>query len=230
MTFPHPRIDGTVDYVHADGSDRGREWFSLHRYPGGRVIRAMCQMNREALIRDASWTVDEGWRPVDGHVRVILGGRIVGSTWFAFDGAVVRCEGRTAAQGDISQVRTSDQPYAFLGLHPLVADGLIAAARGRDRPGSERMIHSITCSYAQNGETGLLALPIDIGVTYVGRESLTVPAGTFDADRYAVRWRAEWPAADYWVFGDDFVFLKSAWTVSGLTCRLATLKFTPADP
>lgn len=224
MTFPFLRIDGTVDYVRNDGVATGREWFSLHHHPGGRVVRAMCQMNDEALIRDTTWTLDQGWRPIDGHVRVILDGRIVGSTWFRFDGATVRCEGRTASHGDISQLRASDRPYEFLGLHALVADGLVAAVRGRNLPGTERIIHGITCSYSRNGETELLALPIDIGVIYVGREHVTVPAGIFDADRFAVRWRSEWPAADYWVTGDDFVFLKSSWTVSGLTCLLTSLE------
>ncbi|MCB2109226.1 MAG: hypothetical protein KDE14_16060, partial [Rhodobacteraceae bacterium] len=223
MNFPFRKIDGVVDYVQHDGVARGREWFSMHRYAGGRVFRACCQMNQEALIRDATWTMDDAWRPLDGHVRVILDSKIIGSTWYAFDGNSVRCEARTSAHGHVSQTQISDRPYEFLGLHPLLADGLLGAARGRTDPGRERFIRSITCSYSQNGETELLALPIDIGVAYLGDEQLSVPAGTFMASRYAVRWRPEWAPADYWVFGDDYVFLKSDWAVSSLTCELVSL-------
>lgn len=226
MSFPYPRIEGTVSYLKNGADEIGREWFSLHRLPTGRAIRALAEMDAEKLIRDTSWTVDANWHPVEGHVRVMLNGVLAGSTWFAFDGTKVHCRARTATHGDVEQVRVSDRPYQFLGLHPLVGDGAIAAVRGRDQPGAERMINSITCSYSTNGERELLALPITIGLTYVGPERLTVPAGTFDAHRFGVRWRPEWPVADYWVFGDDYVFLKSTWSVSNLTCVLTSLKST----
>ena len=226
MPFPYRRVEGAVSYIHADDGERGREWFSLHRHPGGRTVRALCEMDAEALIRDTSWSVDPHWRPVEGHVRVTLGGTLAGSTWYAFDGRTCHCRALTATHGHVDQVLNSKTPFEFLGLHPLIGDGLIAAVRGADSPGVERTVNSVTCSYSPNGERELLALPIAIGVTYVGREPLTVSAGDFDAHRFAVRWRPEWPPADYWVFGEDFVFLKSTWSVSRLTCVLTSFRLT----
>ena len=76
-------------------------------------------------------------------------------------------------------------------------------------------------------EEGLLAFPIDIGVTYLGEERLTVAAGEFDAHKFHVRWRPEWTPAAIWVWGEDYIFLKSMWEVSGLTCELTSLEVVP---
>ncbi len=229
MSFPYPRLEGQISYRLADGGARGREWFSIHRHPGGRTVRAMCEMDAEALIRDTSWSLDPQWRPVEGHVRVTLKGVLAGSTWYAIDGNVCRCRALTATHGHVDQVLTSASPFLFLGLHPLIGDGLLAAACGLEQPGIERTINAVTCSYSPNGERELLALPIAIGVTYVGGERLTVPAGEFEAHKFAVRWRPEWPPADYWVFGEDFVFLKSTWSVSQLTCSLESFRTIVAN-
>jgi len=224
-SFPYRTVSGEVSYKRGDVGERGREWFILHAHPNGRrVVRATCEMDDEKLVRDTSWTVDEKWHPIEGHVRCVIDGQLAGSTWYKFDGNVVTCEAQTAQHGRVSQQRTSDRPYEFLGLHPLIGDGLIAAVRGRDRPGEERVINSITCSYSPNGEKDLLALPIEIGLTYLGPEKLTVPAGTFDAQRFGIRWRQEWPPADYWVFGEDYIFLKSTWSVSTLVCETTSLR------
>ena len=36
-------------------------------------------------------------------------------------------------------------------------------------------------------------------------------------------------SADYWVFGDDYIFLKETWSVSDMTCELTSLELIPAD-
>lgn len=226
MTPPYVRTDGRVSYFLADGSEVGREWFSLHRHAQGRLVRATCEMNENALIRDAVWSLDSDWRPVDGYVHVMLDGRSAGSTWYGFDGPLVSCHARTPKYGTVTQARTSDRPYEFLGLHPLICDGLVTAVRGTDKPGEERWVNSITCSYAHDGATDLLALPIVIGVAYHGVERLVVKAGEFEARRYSVRWREGLSAATYWVWGDDYVFLKSTWDSSQLTCELTSMEIT----
>ncbi|MFD2137717.1 hypothetical protein ACFSLT_25490 [Novosphingobium resinovorum] len=81
------------------------------------------------------------------------------------------------------------------------------------------MIPSVTCSYDVNGESSLVALPITIGVTYVGKEEVTVPAGTFTADVYELRWQPH-PPARLWVHGEDSVFLRLTWEFSGLDSQL----------
>ena len=229
MAYPYTRTTGTVTYTGGGGTPCGQEWFSVHNCEGRRFVRAVCEMDEDALLRDTSWSLDENWRPIDGHVRIALNGKVSGSTWYAFDGNSVTCHARTNSHGDITQVRQSDRAYEFLGLHPLVCDGMLTAVRGCNAPNEERIVNAITCSYSQNGETELIALPIEIGVTYLTQERISVPAGDFDAHKFDVRWRREWPPAAYWVWGDDFVFVKSTWEISELTCELASLDVTGAS-
>lgn len=214
------RHSGRIVYRDAEGAC-GHEVFAIDVRDDGRTIRSYCEMDEGALTRDASWSLDAEGFPDEGHVRVAIDGRQAGSAWFRCTGQETECESLTRALGRVSQ-RLPGRA-AYLGLHPLVGDGMIAFARGRDAPGEERMIESVTCSYDIKGETSLVALPIAIGVTYVGPCEIAVPAGRFAADHYLLNWQAHWPRAKLWVTGQDSVFLKMEWAVSGRTYELVSL-------
>lgn len=220
------RHSGRIEYRHADGI-KGWERFDIDVRGDGRTIRAYCEMGEGDLTRDASWTLDAGHWPVEGHVRVVQHGELVGSSWYRFDGAETECESLTARFGRNSQRLPGRARY--LGLHPLVGDGMIALSRGRDAPGEVRAIESVTCSYDINGESSLIALPISIGVAWMGEEEIEVPAGRFLADRYELRWQPHWPAANLWVHGEDALFLRLSWAFSGLDSQLVELSGTARD-
>ena len=196
----------------------GREDFAIDVRDNGRTLRAYCEMEEGALTRDAGWTLDTTLRPVEGQVRVVQQGELVGSSWYRCTAQQTECESFSARMGRRSQRLPGRAQY--LGLHPLVGDGMIALARGRDVPGEERMIESVTCSYDIKGETALIALPITIGVRYLGPSDVVVPAGRFAADHYELRWQPHWPAAKLWVHGEDAVFLRLCWEISGLDSQL----------
>lgn len=217
------RHAGRIVYHHADGP-KGIEDFGIDVRASGRTFRAYCEMAEGALTRDASWSLDADLRPVEGQVRVVQHGHLTGSSWFHVTPEGVHCE--SVSVGSARTGKTVAGECAYLGLHPLVGDGAIALARGTDAPGVERMIPSVTCSYDVNGETELVALPIEIGVTYRGREDVTVPAGTFGADAYELRWQPHWPAARLWVHGEDAVFVRLTWSFSGLDCQLERYRAT----
>lgn len=67
-----------------------------------------------------------------------------------------------------------------------------------------------------------------IDVAYLGEETLTVPAGTFAARRYALRWDPSWPAADLWVRREDCVFLAMDW--SHVAARYELTELTEVFP
>lgn len=211
------RLAGRIHY-RTDGVIRGREDFAIDVRENGRTIRAYCEINEGRLTRDASWTLDRAHLPVEGHVRVVQHGKLVGSSWYRFSDTGTECESLTARMGRCSQHLPGRMKY--LGLHPLIGDGMIALARGREAAGERRLIESITCSYDLNGESGLVALPISIAVTYVGEEEIEVPAGRFVADHYELQWQPHWPAAKLWVHGDDALFLRLSWSVSNTTSEL----------
>lgn len=227
--FPYRTHAGRIAYnLPNNGPERGRETFSSTVTGDGMVVRAYCEMDQQRLIRDASWTLDANNMPLDGMVRVVQDGRITGQSSFKVRGNVVECESTTEAYGKVSQVYKSDAPIQFLGLHPVMADGLIGAARGTDRIGEEVKLNCITCSFSVDGEQGLLAHPITIGVNYLGEEEVTVPAGTFMSKHYAINWQSRWVPADYWVYGDDCVFVKMYWSQFDRVNELTDYKFTPA--
>mgnify|MGYP001304965988 CR=1 FL=1 len=194
----------------AEGQVSGYEDFSMDVRDDGRTIRSYCEMAENDLTRDASWTLDTAHKPVEGHVRVVQNGSLAGSAWYHCSQAGTECESLTPGMGRTSQKLAVSPSY--LGLHPLVGDGLIALARGIDNAGEERMVESVTCSYDENGGTSLVALPIQIGVTFVGPEDITVQAGTFPSYHYELNWQPQWPRAKLWVMQEDAVFLRLTWS------------------
>ena len=117
-----------------------------------------------------------------------------------------------------------DAPLGYLGLHPLVGDALVTLCRGADRPGEFVTVHGLTNSHSPNGELGLLAVPTHIDVAWLGPERITVEAGTFDAQHYALRWQPHWPPADIWVHGPQALFLRLTWSLIDARYELAELR------
>lgn len=202
---------GRIAYRDADGAEVGREWFDLCRVPGGHLLRALCVIDGEDLVRDVSVALDSQWRPRDGWSRVMRSGQGDDALWFrARDGEVLvdsRIGGEDQPQ---ARVRVAGR-LPYLGLHPLQGDALVAMARGRDVPGTFRAVPSLTNSISPSGDEAPGARSLDIMAAFVGEEDLTVPAGTFRADRFALVWRADWPPADLWVLAGDCLFLKMTW-------------------
>ncbi len=218
------RCSGLIRYYGPGGVENGREWFDMLPHAGGRTLRALCEMDELALTRDVTMALDPDSRPLDAFVRVIQGGVVRGSTLFTCAPRELVCEGRTAELGRIVQRRALDAPLAYLGLHPLVGDALVTLCRGADRPGEFITVRGLTNSHSPNGELGLLAVPTHIDVAWLGSERVTVEAGTFDAQRYALRWQPHWPPADIWVHGTDALFLRLTWSLIDARYELAELR------
>jgi hypothetical protein len=210
---------GRIRYSDTSG-ETGREWFEMVRHKGGRTLRAFCEMDDMDLSRDVTIALGLDQRPVDAFVRVIRGGEIIGSTLFQLDADRLGCQGRIAGLGDVRQSLPLGRPLAYLGLHPLVGDALIALARGTRDEGAYQPIECITNSQGPAGDTGLTAIPVTIDVAWLGEEVIDVPAGRFAAQAYALRWKPEWEPARLWVHGEDALFLKLEWPMFGLSYAL----------
>ena len=63
-----------------------------------------------------------------------------------------------------------------------------------------------------DGCSGPLLVPIEFGIQYVGRESITVDAGTFETDHYRFLLEGsleqEHPTEELWVTPDEFLCVK----------------------
>lgn len=206
----HSGYSGRILYLDLDGREWGRETFTATLHDHGRTLRAMCEMDEARLHRDVNWSVGNDWRPRDGFVRVMRDGITIGTVWYGIDGSTAECEGITQDHGRVSRRLTAPKPILFLGTHPLMGDSSIAAVRGKSDPGKEVAITSAVNSLAPLGDEGLDLLLLEPLVTYIGPEALTVRAGTFEAEHYAIRWSEQVPAVtNFWVSGRDYLPLLS---------------------
>jgi hypothetical protein len=232
--MPHRTIRGRLAYTSNKperlGQERGRESFTITVHGDGRrTLRAQSEIDDPpAVLRDVTLSVGPDGRPVDAFVRLSVGDRYMGSSWFRFTDRAVECEGHTEQEGRISQrIEVPERPRLF-GTHPIVADAWITRAAALDRGAEPQQIHDLfMCSLDHRGATGpmLLRSPTGVCLTFLGREKLTVQAGTFDALHFRIGDSAEdpkdtrnapgsHPRYELWCTDDgDYVFLK-AW-VSG---------------
>ncbi|EJL33983.1 hypothetical protein [Novosphingobium sp. AP12] len=217
-------VRGHISYLR-DGVETGREWFERIDHPqtGASSLRAFCEMDDAALTRDVTYFLDAFSRPVDAFCRVTTGGAVKGTALFLSDDAGLHCEARMADLGRISQSLPLEEPAAYLGLHPLVGDALMAPLRGTSRRGEFVPVRGVTNSISPNGDQGLYAMPVAIDAAWLGREHVTVPAGTFDADRHALRWHEDWPPADLWVHGPRATFVQMTWDMVGARYELTEI-------
>ena len=196
------------------GHERGREIFTLtHHEDGSRTLTAHSEIDDAPnVVRDVSQTVDKDWMPMDSSVRITVGGQFTGSAWFRFADGLAECETHTAHEGRVSQRMAAARPRAF-GNHAIATDGWMTNVYDLTKgPGLQKFPHLIVSSPDHRGATGPLMFAMGTGMRFVGRESVDVKAGTFDALHFQVvapELPKEHPPYDVWVTADgDYIFLK----------------------
>jgi hypothetical protein len=210
----HRSIRGTLHYTGPAG-ERGREWFTFTVHAdGSRIMRAQSEIEEGEVLRDVTYSLGPDWHPRDCSIRLTVMDRHVGSGWFRFEEREAEGEVFTAAEGRISQrVATPRRARAF-GSHAIVSDGLMTAMFDPTGPRRQHFANLFMSSYAFNGATGPMLLPIEFGLELVGLEDVTVPAGRFQCRRFryvlggsAVDGHPEY---DNWVTDDgDHVIVKA---------------------
>ena len=190
MAIPHYRIRGKIHYTSdrpdRKGVERGREYFTVTVHGDGRrTLRAYTEIDDAPnVMRDVTLSLGSDWKPTDCFVRLSVGDQFVGSSWFRFNGNEAECEGYTVQEGRISQRFALKQAVAAFGTHPIAADAFLANIVDISK-GPSRGVYPdvLMCSLDHRGATGPLIMPHPRGVklSFVGKERVTVTAGTFDA-------------------------------------------------
>jgi len=235
MPIPHRSLRGTLQYTSNKperlGQERGREHFAItvHR-DGRRTLQAHCEIDDPPpVLRDVIYSVDAAGHPLDAFVRLGLDDRFVGSSWFRFGDGFVECEAYTALEGRVSQRVEVAGRLAMFGTHPIQADAwitrLIDVSRG---PHVALYPEIFLCSLDHRGATGPLIMrhPAGLRLEFLGTETITVKAGTFESLHFLIGDSKEvaasetrnepgrHPRYELWCTADgDYVTLK-AW-VSG---------------
>ena len=212
---PLPRRRGRVAYRQRGGDAWGfEEWAIGCGADGLRVMTAHCEMalGDDAVVRDCVLSVHADFHPHDAFVRIMNHGSVTGTGWFRFTDTEAACESWTAAEGRISQVMPIVRPIRGFGVHAVQADGWLAATFPYDKgPGhmqffGRNLLHSVH----HLGATGPFIATTGSGLSYVGPETVTVAAGSFDCHRIRfVGLTNAHPAYDMWVTRDgEFVYVK----------------------
>jgi len=205
----HRSYRGKILYLSDGIGETGREYFSVTVQPGGeRTLRAQCEMDDYRLLRDIVFTLDRDWWPIDAFARLTIEERLMGTSWFHFAGTHAECQGFTTADGRLSQWLDAPCGVRHFGMHSLHADswrvGRLRSFKG-DPP--DFTLGMFAYSILANGGSGPELIPLEPGFSEtrdLGRERMTVPAGSF-ATRHV---RVDVPGVDnfeIWAYGDDCV-------------------------
>ncbi len=187
--------------------ENGREHFSVTVHAdGGRTLRAQCEMDDDRLLRDVVLTVDARWRPIDAFVRLVIDDRLVGSSWFRFEGRLAECEGFSARAGRFAQRFDVAEGTACFGTHSLHGDAwTVARLRRHVGPADRLQFVTFASSVLANGGSGPCLVPVPPGFAKIldrGEETVAMPAGEF-LTRHI---RIEVPGVDsfdVWAGGED---------------------------
>ena len=186
----HRSITGTILYTSKkpDRLDqpRGIEHFRFtHHTDGKRTLRAHCEIEEPhpSVLRDIVYSLDEHGRPMDCHVRLTVDDRFMGSGWFRFTQDFVECESYGPTIGRLSQRMPLNGPIDGMGTHPVVADGYLLSLFGWVE-GEKKKLRVMLPSPDHRGATPPIIAEVNIDAVFLGRETVTVKAGTFAAKHF----------------------------------------------
>ena len=224
----HYTIRGVLRYTSkkAEMLDkiRGGETYVITIHPNGRrTLRAHCGINESSprVLRDCNTTLGPDWKPREAFVQLSVDDEFVGSAWYRFTDHSAECEGWTVKEGRISHRFETDGYPAYFGIHPVQADAWHLSNYDLSKGlGEQHVPNKFMCSLHHRGADGpgLTFVPQGNDLVFLGRETVTVAAGTFDAlhFRFGKNARDEYMGADIhppyhlWVTADgDYILLKA---------------------
>ena len=214
----HRTIAGKILYTSRkpgrEGQERGRERFVFtHHTDGKRTLRATCEIEdpHPTVLRDVVYGIDENDMPTDCFVRLTIGDRYMGTGLFRITKDSVECQSFGPSIGRLSQVVPIIGDYDGFGTHPIAGDAYITKKMDRSRGPHRRALRTFLPSSDHRGATPPQVAEATIELEYVGEETITVKAGTFDSYHYrftdekggmATKDGAH-PDYDVWVTADD---------------------------
>ena len=208
-----PHNPGIVRSAHGEYEYRsisddhltGTETFDLTVAPNGvRTMRANTDIFSRGVQANVVLRADRSFRPLDAYVGISTNGELKGSGFYVagsdtLDAMVVDAAGRQTHSHITVPARFS------LGTHPLSLDGwsswYLDQTPGKVTRGSIYLINGD----AKNDRPMLGTItPVDL--EYIGSETITVPAGTFQTDHFRIA-----NASELWVTGQDRLLVKYVW-------------------
>jgi hypothetical protein len=223
------RWQGEIGYFAADGSRTGRELFSVSVHAdGSRTLRAQCEMDDDALVRDCLLVLDCDDKPLEAFVRVIADGARGGSGWYQFSDRGVEAHILGPHALLLPESKYLAEAPRFFGTHSLVNDAWLTRIV-KDLPeGSSAWLHDlVSCSLAANGGGTPSIHATSAIIEHVGSGEVRAPAGEFACSHYRVRY-GDYPPLDMWVTGPERLLVRMSW--SHLASYYELLALTDSSP
>lgn len=233
-------IVGKIHYTSLkegrEQQERGREAFRIDiQSDGSRTISAHGEIDdAPAITRDVFSGLNADLTPKDCFVKISVGHEFRGSAWFTFDDESCECEALTSIEGRLSQkIKLAKKAPAF-GNHAMVNDGLLMSQYDLSKgPGTQVLKGLPLSSPDHRGATGPMLFVVDVAIEYVGKEMLSVTAGTFEALHFKIvdvpGLPLEHPEYHIWCTADGHYILLKA-TVGGYMqthYELSELSYVP---
>lgn len=219
----HRTTSGRIVYLSDQSGTRqefGREWYSITAHEDGqRTLRARCEIEAgvvapREVLREVTYTTDAALRPLDCYNRLHMNGKFLGSGWMRFTDTHAECEAYNVVTGRVSQHIELERPALSLGSHPVSCDILHLARFDHTRPERIQQQPDVwMTSIEHDGCSGPMLSALSFAIEYCGRETVTVPAGTFECDHYrfllaGAQQPREHPTEDLWCTPGDFTFVR----------------------
>jgi hypothetical protein len=193
---------------------------------GRRTLTAVCEIDDPpSVLRHVTMTYDAAWRPSEAFMRIDVAGRFMGAGWFDIAPGRVTLEGRNARSGRMSLALDLAEPIQFFGCDALVSDGWHMAHFDLGQGPGRQHSMGVLSSADHRGGTGPTIWHLRTGMVFVGRETVTVEAGRFDALHFQIvdtagEMLVEHAPYDIWTTADgDYVTLRSETRIEGLARR-----------
>ena len=218
----HETVIGKIIYLSEKqdrkGQERGREYFIINKHANDhRKIVAHCEIDdRPAVMRDITYSLDQNWLPLDCFVRISVDDKFMGTGWFNFGEDFAECEVITTPEGRLSKkIQTNGRLKTFQN-HAIACDAWHLRLYDRNKNNGPQNIGEVVLSSPDHrGATGPMLFSITMAINFVGEETVTVKAGTFDALHFQFVGTPglpeEHPPYDIWCTNDgEYLFLKGA--------------------
>ncbi len=220
----HRTIRGYIKYTSKKPErfdhERGREFFTLTTQNDNTlVMHAHCEIDDAPnVIRDVVIAMNSDMSPIDGSVRLSVSNEFEGSGWFRFEKGFAELEVVNKDKGRTTEKVETKTPVKWLQAHPIVGDGLLMKCYDLSKGLGKQMLKDfMLTSPDHRGATGPMLFEMaQMSIEYLGREVITVGAGTFESRHFAVGDTAgslleEHPPYHIWVTADeDYLFLKAS--------------------
>lgn len=173
-------------------------------------MRTLAMTDDSKFVRDVTYTLGEDGRPLRVFEQLQVDGLLVGSGYFSVTGDTLTIMTDGFDTGHTVQKIKVPERFHIL-THAVMLDGWGYWGFVGDKPG-DQIKDVYSTSPLWNGITGPLGHMVKSRMTYVGKEQVTVPAGTFEARHFIAGDDKDHSNISHiWVTGEHNILVKYDW-------------------